>query len=159
MIRGMKKYAKANGLEVHKEISADAYVEDFCSAYATHVSMLLREMRKDTEAGTESMALAIRDITVLAREMMWDDFEQLRPHEADCDCDKCHPLKCNDPKCQRAVCVERRKPVKTRGRGRQYYRNENVAGSRAGWKSGGEAKISGKGGERDISRSKRKEIE
>lgn len=151
MIREMKKFAKAGGLEVHKVISLESYIEDFCSAYATEVRRKLRELRTGKSEPTGTMALALRDITDLARELMWDEHPDLRPHPDDCQCDDCHPLKCGDPQCQRTVCIERRKPVK-RGRAPRY-RELNYTALARGSAAGKEARVSGKG-DRSMGRTK-----
>lgn len=143
MIREMKKFAKAAGLEVHKEISLDAYIEDFCQAFSSEVVRKLRMLRTGEDSSAGSMALALRDITELAKELMWDEFPQLRPHPEDCDCDKCHW--CDDPNCQRRMCVERRKPVKA-STAKVRYRQLNYTALSRGSAAGREAKIAGKGG-------------
>jgi len=154
LIREMKKYAKANGLTVHKTINLDAYIEDFCTSYAWAVRSKLHEMRTGEVRGGDSMALAIRDITDLSREAMFEDFPDLRPHPADCQCDNCHFMKCTDPKCQRPRCVEARKPVK-RSYARTYYREPVYAAQARGAQAGQSARIMG----RDQSLGGRKGIE
>lgn len=142
MIREMKKFAAASGLPIHQSINLDAYIEDYCLAFAHAVNKRLKAMRDDQGQSGESMALVLRDITDLAREAMYETFEDLRPHQATCDCDKCHVLKCHDNNCSRKVCVERRKPVK---HSKTRYRNYNYAAAAMGGKAGSEARIAGKG--------------
>jgi hypothetical protein len=144
LIREMKKYASANGLTVHKSINLDGYIQDFCDAFGWAVKTKLREMRTGEVRGGESMALAIKDITDLSREEMWEDFPDMRPHPPDCQCDRCHFLKCTDPKCQRTRCVEARKPIKKRSYGRTYARQTNVHASARGAQAGQSARIMGK---------------
>lgn len=141
LIREMKKHAKAHGLEVHKVINLDAYVEDFCSSFAWAVKTKLKAMRTGETSDANSMALAIRDITDLSREEMWDDFPDLRPHPADCQCDRCHFFKCTDPDCQRTKCKEARKPVRY---GRTRYRSSVPAAQARGAQAGQSARIIGK---------------
>jgi hypothetical protein len=145
LIREMKKFAKQAGLEVHKEISLDAYIEDFCSAWATEVQRKLQTLRTGEPTETGSMALALRDITELAKELMWDEFPELRPHPPECDCDSCHAMKCSDPNCQRPRCVERRKPVKL-SYAKTRYRELNYTALARGSKAGRDVNVPGKGG-------------
>jgi hypothetical protein len=130
MIREMKKYAKANGLEIHKVINLDAYVEDFCTSFTFAIRRKFAEMRGD-ESSDNPMAIAIRDITDLSRELLWEDFPDLKPHPDDCDCDLCH--RCYDPKCQRPRCKEARKPIRySKTRYREPVYAAQVRGQRAG---------------------------
>jgi len=153
MIREMKKYAAAAGLDIHKEISLDSYIEDFIQAYSNAVRGKLKMMRGDA-GETGSMALAIRDITDLAREMMYEDFPDDRPHPEDCDCDYhhrcnninctrpgCHERQCQNPDCQRATCKERRKPIRFR---KSDYRSINPTATARGARAGSEARIMGR---------------
>jgi hypothetical protein len=143
MIREMRKYAKANNLTVHKVINLGAYVEDFCDAYAWAVQAKLHEMRTGEVRGGDSMALAIRDITDLSREAMWEDFPDLRPHPEDCNCDRCHFYKCVDPNCTRSRCVEARKPVK-KSYAKSRYREPVYAAQSRGAQAGQSARIMGR---------------
>lgn len=143
MIREMKKFAKANNLEVHKVINLKAYVEDFCSSFSWAVTSKLREMRTGEVRGGDTMALAIRDITDLSREAMFEDFPDMRPHPADCQCDTCHFVKCLDPKCQRPRCVEARKPIKM-SYAKTRYREPVYAAQARGAQAGQAARIIGR---------------
>lgn len=138
MIREMKKFAKENGLTVHKEISLNYYLEDFCSAFVGSVNLKLSAMREEQGQDSGSMAIALRDMRDIAREAMFDDFPDMAPHPPDCDCDKCHV--CDDPKCQRPRCKARRQPLRA-----THYRNMSVAGAARGRQAGHEAKIVGRG--------------
>jgi Protein of unknown function (DUF2786) len=142
LITAYRKYANANGYDTHQEISLDAYVEDFCSSYSWAVVQKLRSMRGEQVQG-DSMSLAIRDITDLSKEKMYEDFPEMRPHPADCDCDRCH--RCSDPKCQRPRCKAARIPVRTRGMGSYRLRQANVAAQARGAKAGSEARIMSRG--------------
>lgn len=152
MIRSMKKYAAEHGLEVHKVINLDAYVEDFCTSYAWAVKKKLKEMRTGEDEDSNSMALAIIDITDLARELMWEDFPEMRPHPEDCDCDKCHA--CYKSDCNRPRCKAFRAVGKRRGVGRVRYRSTVPAAMARGAQAGESARIMG----RDQSMGKTKEI-
>lgn len=63
-----------------------SYVRGFCTA----IKARLRDMdasRSNTRTG--GMDLAIRDIRDQARDAMYDDFPDLRPHPDDCPCESC----------------------------------------------------------------------
>lgn len=128
MIREMKKYAAENGLTVHKEVSLGSYAEDFMRAYATSVTSKMREMRDAPTAETGSMALAIRDITDLAKELMYMEFPNLRPHPVGCTCDRCNPKMST-------------KPIKYR---KSDYRSINTTATARGAQAGAQARIMGK---------------
>lgn len=99
--------------------SPAVYRRSFADGWTSGVIEKLREMREDQGQSTGSMALALRDIRLVVREAMWDEFPDLRPHPDDCDCDKCH--RCDDPKCQRPRCKAARKPVP-----KSFYREVTV---------------------------------
>ncbi len=139
MIREMKKYAKEHGLEVHKEQSLAYYLEDYCTGFVSTVNLKLTGMRDEQGQSEGSMAIALRDMRDLAREAMFDDFPDMRPHPDDCDCDKCH--RCYDPDCQRPRCKAARKPAP-----KAAYRNMSVAGAARGRQAGREAQITQRGG-------------
>ena len=144
LIREMKKYAAAAGLEVHKTINLEGYVEDFCNAYGYAVTRKLREMREGADtSGDNRLALALRDIRDLSQELLWDEFPDLRPHPEDCQCENCHTRKCRDPKCTRPRCVEKRKPIRY-SKARSYYRDQNPYATARGAQAGREARIMGK---------------
>lgn len=138
MIREMKKFAKEHGLEVHKEISLKYYLEDYCTGFVSTVRAKLEGMREEQGQSEGSMAIALRDMMDLAREAMFQEFEDMRPHPEDCDCDICH--RCHDPNCKRPRCVAARRPVP-----KSHYRNISYAGSARGREAGREAKIVGRG--------------
>jgi hypothetical protein len=142
LITAYRNYARENEMDTHQEIGLDGYVEDFCSSYSWAVVQKFRTMRGETVEG-DSMSLAIIDITDLSREAMWEDFPELRPHPADCDCDRCH--RCSDPDCQRPRCKAARTPVKTRGMGSYRLRNTSYVAQARGAKAGSEASIMGRG--------------
>lgn len=69
-----------------------SYVSGFCSA----VKNRLRLMSAATGGGegeSSGMAIAIRDIRDQARDLMWNEFPDLRPHPEGCECDSCKPKK------------------------------------------------------------------
>jgi hypothetical protein len=140
MIREMKKYAAANHLEVHKEVSLGSYIADFISSYAYAVRQKMHEMRTGEVRNTGGMDIVIRSIEDEAREYMYMDFPDLRPHPVDCQCDDCHFRKCCDNTCTRTRCVEARKPTKYRS-SNVRYRNTSVAGTARGAQAGSEARI------------------
>jgi len=137
MIRSMRKFAKENGLSTHQEVNLENYLEDYCSGFTSSVILKLQAMREDQGQDSGGMAIAIRDMYDVAREAMFTDFPDQRPHPPDCDCDIHH--KCNDPDCERPRCVAARKPAP-----KAQYRSMSVAGAARGMQAGREAKIIGR---------------
>src|SRR5690606_35320854 len=80
-------------------------------------SRVIERMNEAEERRETSTALVVRDITDQAREAMWDEFPDLRPHPVDCDC---------------SICRRSRKPVQARHAGRQYLHAAMEAGRSAG---------------------------
>jgi hypothetical protein len=94
----------------------------FMDGYVTTIHERFRKMRsmRDVPSDANSMALVVRDIREQAREAMFDDFPNLRPHPADCQCKHC---------------VAARKPVK-------YSASRARAGRKLDWSArtqGGQA--------------------
>lgn len=153
MIREMRKHAALAGLEIHKEINLDAYIEDFVESYTFAVTGKMKEMRTGEARNTGGMDLVIRDITDQAREMMLEDYPDLTPHPDDCDCDLhhrcsdinclrpgCHERNCENPNCMRPRCIDRRKPIKIR-KSMLRERNVSVVAQARGAQAGASAKI------------------
>lgn len=137
MLREYKKHLEGLGKSPRDVVTVhpDNYRLSYTYSFYAEISKRLRAMRDDRAGGqTGSTALALRDIEDLAREAMYEDFPELRPHPEDCDCDSCH--RCDDPECTRTGCVARRKPVKYRGpQGRRMVGAGLVAGKDAGEKA------------------------
>lgn len=112
----------------------------FSDGFAEEVGMRLWRMKResqkayDNEHESGSMALAVRDIEQIIKDMMyeiWPDLKPPPPHPDDCDCDSCHD--CDDPKCQRYWCKQKRKPVRYRSRAQpKIDRAAREAGRQAG---------------------------
>lgn len=121
MLREYKAFLKSIGKSPRDVVSVNpkAYQYSYCYGFYATVAERLRMMRGDREVEhTGDMSLALRDIEDLAREAMWDDFPELRPHEDDCQCEQCKA---------------RRKPVKYSGRqGYQLVSQGYGAGKGAG---------------------------
>lgn len=122
-VRFTKEYTafcKAHGRE---RVYADpqVWLRSFVQAYSIEIRRRLREMAKSTEESTTGKELVLRGIAEDLQEFFWDAFPNLRPHPADCDCDTCH--RCDDPKCKRPRCVERRKPIRYRSEPERAFSN------------------------------------
>lgn len=91
MLREYKSYLRSIGKTPADVISVNpkAYQYSYCYAFYTTVSSRMYEMRQGREDTTGSTAIALRDIEVLAKEAMWDEFPDLRPHPEDCQCEAC----------------------------------------------------------------------
>lgn len=117
LLPAYRKYCEAHNLPQVK-INPKTYQWSFTSGFCTTIRTRFRAIREQREGGrdsTGSMALALRDIADQARDAMYDDFPDLKPHDADCDC---------------ADCKRKRKPVKYRSRSYSYL--GDAQGRRAG---------------------------
>lgn len=88
------------------------YRRSYVAGFSSGVGERFSELRRQQGQNTGSMALALKDYRQAVQEAVWDMFEDLRPHPADCQCNDCHFMKCHDPHCQRPRCKEARKPVR-----------------------------------------------
>lgn len=95
----------------------------FMDGYVTTIRERFGKMRemRDIPSDADSMALVVRDIRDQAREAMFEDFPNLRPHPKDCQCKSC---------------VAARKPVKYSSAkfraGRQIDWSARTQGGQAG---------------------------
>jgi hypothetical protein len=103
MLREYKKHLSSIGktpkdvVTVHPDSWAISYTESFYH----QVAIRLQDMRDNRETpNTGSQSLALRDIDAMAKEAMYNDFPELRPHPAGCTC---------------RACTAKRKPVKYTG--------------------------------------------
>lgn len=104
------------------KVSQATFRRHFADGFAAEIRDRLYRMRRESEQAYDaeheagSMSLAVRDITKIVNETVWNFYPDLRPHPSDCDCDTCHY--CHDANCMRPNCVARRdfKPIKTRAR-------------------------------------------
>ena len=94
MLREYKKHLKSIGkttrdvVAVHPDEWQISYVEGF----TTMVRKRLRDLTALRSGGTgeeNSTALVIRDIRDQARDLLWEDFPELKPHPDDCTCKQC----------------------------------------------------------------------
>ena len=94
MLREYKAHLRTIGktphdvVKVHPDEWQISYVEGFCSM----IKKRLRDLTAMRQGGTgekDSVALVIRDIRDQARDALWVDFPELKPHEADCKCSQC----------------------------------------------------------------------
>lgn len=122
MARAYKQHVEEHGqdwITVRPGTYQWSFVEGFCRT----ISSRMYQMRKLRTAETDStgpMALALRDVLDLAKEELWNDFPNLRPHPEDCQC---------------KTCTAKSKPVKYRERG------ISLAGNNAGRVAGQNARI------------------
>lgn len=122
----------------------DIYKRSFLQGYVQRLSSRINELKEDAGAGT---ALVLRGREDDLMEKLYEMFPNLRPHEADCDCDSCHLARPHDrSKCSREVCkrytADMRKPLRYRsvhekaidrgavGRGRAAANTADLMGSR-----------------------------
>lgn len=85
----------------------EVYKRSFLEGYVWRI----RRRLEDLDAGvTQGQALVLRGREEDLLEEFYKLFPDRRPHPPGCDCDYHH--RCNDPKCQRMMCVAARTPVK-----------------------------------------------
>lgn len=122
LLPAYRKYCEAHDLPQVK-INPKTYQWSFMNGFCNTVKARLRAIREQREGSrdsTGSMALALRDIADQARDAMYDDFPDLRPHDENCNCKSCK---------------DRRKPAKYKERSYSY----GAAGQ--GKAAGAEARI------------------
>lgn len=132
MLRQYRTYCKRTGHEqtYHHH---QTYRRSFAEGFYWEIDERLRAMRNEQQRGYDaghdgtSMAVTLRDISLVVRDKVYDLWEDLRPHEKNCQC---------------RVCKERRKPVRYRA----DTRAESAAGYARGRQAGRDADIAGKGG-------------
>lgn len=132
LLRAYKKYVKEHGGDI-VSIHPTTWAISFVHGYVYTIQKRLREIQegRETAKGDNPMALALRDVADLAKEALWNDFPDLRPHPDDCDCDACHT--CDDPKCKRPNCrAARSRRMPARPRERQHSWVAQSRGSQAG---------------------------
>lgn len=113
------RLCEAQGREPIKGLKAETYQRSFLRGYTRRIDTRLEEMRRSREEAAKGHEVVLAGRSGDLDEFYWDLFPDLRPHPSDCDCDRCHYLACNDPKCKRTPqCVEynkqRNKPVRYR---------------------------------------------
>jgi hypothetical protein len=116
-VHGYRRWCRNTG-HPQSYVNQQTYRTHFADGFADGITSRLREIRLATQSAYDSdheaggMALAVRSIEDIIQEMIWDEFPDMRPHPADCQCEVCHIRKCRDPNCKRTACVAARKPVK-----------------------------------------------
>jgi hypothetical protein len=88
------------------------WVRSFVEGYSMQIRRRIRDMKASTEEATTGKELVLKSIYEDLLEFFYENFPERRPHPPGCDCEIHHS--CNDPKCQRAACKARRKPVRYR---------------------------------------------
>ena len=82
-------YCKQHNRE-RVRVTPSVYRRSFATGFTSELRIRFREMRKQQESSLGSgMEVALRDISVVVREAMYDFFPDMRPHPANCQCDKC----------------------------------------------------------------------
>jgi hypothetical protein len=76
-------------------VSQVTFRKSFADGFAAEINSRLFRMRRESEQSYDnshdsgSMALAVRDIKLVIIEMMYEEWPDLRPHPANCSCEKC----------------------------------------------------------------------
>jgi hypothetical protein len=71
------------------------YRRNFADGYSDGLDVKLKKMRRDQEGAYDkdheagSMALVVRDIRQVIKDLMYDIWPDLKPHEPDCQCARC----------------------------------------------------------------------
>lgn len=116
-IRKYRAWCKRTGHD-QSYVNQKTFRRNFADGFVDEIWTRFAEMRRAQETAYDadhkagSMNLVMRDIKQVVKEAVWDFFPDLRPHPADCDCDRCH--RCSDPKCNRTNCRIARQPVRYR---------------------------------------------
>lgn len=113
-VRFTKEYTTFCGETGRQRIYADpgVYRRSFAEAYANRVETRIALLRADRSSVASGKELLLANRSGDLDEFFWDAFPDLRPHAADCECDKCHARRCEDQTCKRPFCVQKRKPVR-----------------------------------------------
>jgi len=111
MLREYKAHLKTIGktprdvVSVHPDEWQISYVEGFVTMIRKRLKDITA-LRSGSTGEKDSVALVIRDIRDQAKDALWGDFPELRPHAADCTCKQC---------------TAKRKPVKYREQRKLNY--------------------------------------
>ena len=95
LLPAYKKYIAANNLPQVK-INPKQYQWSFVNGFCATVRSRLYEIQRAREGRQEKgsgMELALISIKDQAKEEMYQDFPDLRPHPAGCQCEQCRPKK------------------------------------------------------------------
>lgn len=117
MVSEYKRYSSARGIPV-VGIDPKVWRRSFIAGYQDALLRRVNDMQ-DQRSGA-GLELFGRDEAVL--EALYELKPDRRPHPADCECDHCHFMKCNDRACTRSRCQE-------------YWKNANKVVRSRQWKS------------------------
>jgi len=133
MLRHYRRWCRKTGHEQTYH-NWQTFRRSFAEGFAWEVSDRLTDQLRQQEAtfsredgNSDSMALAIRDIRAVVREAVYNYYPELRPHEKDCQCDRCKRARSRKP---------------SRGGGRADTRVDNYDAFKQGRKAGREANLS-----------------
>lgn len=102
-----KKFCDATGRDRKNTGNPKLYFRSFIAGYKDGVWRKMEVIRRERNVGDSNALVLMKDEIA---EFIYDLYPERRPHEPDCKCEACHT--CQDPKCKRANCVARRKPVR-----------------------------------------------
>jgi len=125
------RYCQATG-RTRQYANPTVYRRSFLEGYLYRITGRLREMRQNRSSMARGHEIVLAGKEDDIKEMYYEMYPDQRPHPAECECDNCHFLKCNDEKCTRPRCVayrrDRNKPI----RASRAYRDPVVdAGAKA----------------------------
>lgn len=138
MLKHYRTHCKRNNIPQTKR-NHQTYRRSFAQGFAWEIDDRLTALRSSQEtlfgkkSGEDSLALALRDISALVQDMLFEVFPDLKPHESGCEC---------------AQCSAKRKPV----RYRTDTRKSDFSARNAGQRAGREADLQGHPGRRMGSR-------
>lgn len=113
-------------------VSPSVYRRSFLTGFTTTLRERIHELKKAQQKATEGHGLVLASRDGDLNETLWENFPNLRPHDADCDCESCHYRRCKDSSCGRRLCREARKPVRYRRVPEKAFSSAaSSAGSRA----------------------------
>jgi hypothetical protein len=126
-----KRYTELHGLPRNKSSNPVAWRADFVDGYVGTIYRRLGEMRQATMHDNPNLPALVADKKSKVEEAFYDEFPELRPHPADCQCDYCS-----------AVRRQRNKPVRMSSAG---TRNWNLDALAAGGQVAKTADLTDKG--------------
>lgn len=108
--RLLARYRKECAEQGKPQMKGDprTYQRSFMAGFVDELRHRLWKMESNRDTTGKGLVLANRDEDLL--KALYDAFPELKPHPKDCDCDAHHL--CDDPKCKRPRCEQKRKPEK-----------------------------------------------
>lgn len=82
------RYCDQNGRE-RVRVTPSVFRRSFARGFSHALSKRLYSQREQQGQNTGSMELALRDISLVVTEAMYEMFPDMRPHEAGCKCARC----------------------------------------------------------------------